>query len=74
MRVQRTFVFVDLSGFTNYAAAFGDDVAGRILGAFRTIVRAVASDRGVRIARLGTDAAGDRARKGGEVFVPCIYH
>jgi class 3 adenylate cyclase len=51
MRVPRTFVFVDLSGFTNYTAAYGDDAAGRILGAFRTIVRAVASERGVRIAK-----------------------
>jgi hypothetical protein len=34
MRVPRTFGFVDLSGFTNYTAAFGDDAAGRILGAF----------------------------------------
>lgn len=51
MRVPRTFVFVDLSGFTNYTAAFGDDAAGRILGAFRTIVRSVASERGVRIAK-----------------------
>ena len=51
MRVPRTFVFLDLSGFTNYTAAFGDDAAGRILSAFRTIVRQVASDRGVRIAK-----------------------
>jgi class 3 adenylate cyclase len=51
MRVPRTFVFVDLSGFTNYTAAFGDDAAGRILSTFRGIVRTVASDRGVRIAK-----------------------
>ena len=51
MRVPRTFAFVDLSGFTNYTAAFGDDAAGRILSTFRAIVRAVASDRGVRIAK-----------------------
>ena len=51
MRVPRTFVFVDLSGFTNYTAAFGDDAAGRLLSAFRTIVREVASERGVRIAK-----------------------
>jgi adenylate cyclase len=51
MRVPRTFVFLDLSGFTNYTAAFGDDAAGRLLSAFRTIVREVASDRGVRIAK-----------------------
>ena len=25
MRVPRTFAFLDLSGFTNYTAAFGDD-------------------------------------------------
>jgi len=51
VRVPRTFIFVDLSGFTNYTAAFGDDAAGRLLGAFRTIVREVASERGVRIAK-----------------------
>ena len=51
MRVPRTFVFVDLSGFTNYTAAFGDDAAGRILSTFRAIVREVASERGVRIAK-----------------------
>ncbi|MEM8620824.1 MAG: adenylate/guanylate cyclase domain-containing protein [Actinomycetota bacterium] len=51
MRVPRTFAFVDLSGFTNYTAAFGDDAAGRLLSTFRSIVRSVASDRGVRIAK-----------------------
>ncbi len=51
MRVPRTFVFLDLSGFTDYTARFGDAAAGRLLGAFRTIVRQVASDRGVRIAK-----------------------
>ena len=44
-------MFVDLSGFTNYTAAYGDDAAGRILSAFRTIAREVASERGVRIAK-----------------------
>ena len=47
----RTFIFLDLSGFTNYTAAFGDDAAGRILGTFRTLVREVASERGVRVAK-----------------------
>ena len=51
MRVPRTFVFVDLSGFTNYTAAFGDDAAGRLLSAFRTLTREVASETGVRIAK-----------------------
>jgi adenylate cyclase len=51
MRVPRTFAFVDLSGFTNYTAAYGDDAAGRILSAFRSIAREIASERGVRIAK-----------------------
>ena len=51
MRVPRTFLFCDLSGFTNYTAAFGDDAAGRLLGAFRTVTREVASETGVRIAK-----------------------
>ncbi len=51
MRVPRTFAFVDLSGFTNYTAAFGDDAAGRLLSAFRTLTREIASERGVRIAK-----------------------
>ena len=51
MRVPRTFVFVDLTGFTNYTAAYGDDAAGRILGAFRTLAREIASEQGVRIAK-----------------------
>ena len=51
MRVPRTFAFVDLSGFTNYTAAFGDDAAGRILTTFRSLVREIASERGVRIAK-----------------------
>ncbi len=51
MRVPRTFAFLDLSGFTNYTAAYGDDAAGRILGTFRTLVREAASERGVRIAK-----------------------
>lgn len=51
MRVPRTFVFVDLSGFTNYTAAYGDDAAGRILSTFRALVREVASERGTRVAK-----------------------
>jgi adenylate cyclase len=51
MRVPRTFVFLDLGGFTNFTASNGDDAAGRLLSAFRAIVRDVASERGVRIAK-----------------------
>lgn len=51
MRVPRTFVFMDLSGFTNYTAAYGDEAAGRLLSTFRTLVREVSSERGVRVAK-----------------------
>jgi class 3 adenylate cyclase len=51
MRVPRTFAFIDLSGFTNYTAAYGDDAAGRLLGTFRGLVRDIASERGVRVAK-----------------------
>ncbi len=51
MRVPRTFVFLDLAGFTNYTTEHGDDAAGAVLSAFRAIVRDVASERGVRIAK-----------------------
>lgn len=51
MRVPRTFVFIDLGGFTNFTAENGDDAAGRLLATFRALVRDVASERGVRIAK-----------------------
>ena len=51
VRVPRTFAFLDLSGFTNYTAAFGDDAAGRLLSTFRSLVRETASERGVRVAK-----------------------
>jgi adenylate cyclase len=51
MRVPRTFGFVDLSGFTNFTAEFGDDAAADVLASFRSVTRRVASDRGVRIAK-----------------------
>ena len=51
MRVPRTFVFADLSGFTNFTAAHGDDAAAHLLSSFRAVVREVASDRGVRVAK-----------------------
>ena len=51
MRVPRTFIFVDLSGFTHFTETQGDDAAGRLLAAFRSVARDVASERGVRIAK-----------------------
>ncbi|TSA53583.1 MAG: adenylate/guanylate cyclase domain-containing protein [Actinobacteria bacterium] len=49
MRFKRTFIFVDLSGFTNYTESFGDGAAAQLLTAFRGIARAVGSHQGVRI-------------------------
>lgn len=49
MKVQRTFVFVDLSGFTKYTATNGDTSAGEILTRFRAQVRDVAAKCGVRV-------------------------
>ncbi|MFM7821073.1 MAG: adenylate/guanylate cyclase domain-containing protein [Actinomycetota bacterium] len=49
MRFPRTFIFVDLSGFTNYTETNGDRRATKLLGEFRAVARAVASERGVRI-------------------------
>ena len=51
MRVPRTFVFVDISGFTNFTSENGDDAAGRLLAAWRAVTRDVASETGVRIAK-----------------------
>jgi hypothetical protein len=49
MKVERTFVFVDLSGFTKYTAANGDSAAGNILTKFRAEVRDVAASWGIRV-------------------------
>jgi class 3 adenylate cyclase len=57
MRVPRTFVFVDLTGFTNYTAENGDDAAGHLLSRFRAATRHVASSRGVRVAKWLGDGA-----------------
>ena len=49
MKVQRTFVFVDLSGFTKFTATHGDSSAGDILTRFRAQVRDEAAKCGVRV-------------------------
>ena len=51
MRVERWFAFVDLSGFTSFGDEFGDDESVRVLTLFRSGVRRVATDFGVRIAK-----------------------
>jgi len=57
VRVQRSFAFIDLSGFTAYTARQGDEMAVSLLSTFRTIVRDVCSRRGVRIAKWLGDGA-----------------
>jgi adenylate cyclase len=57
MRVQRTFAFLDLSGFTALTATKGDERAVDLLTGFRNSVRQVCSRRGVRIAKWLGDGA-----------------
>lgn len=57
MRVQRSFAFIDLAGFSNLTARQGDERAVALLGAFRTLVREICSRRGVRIAKWLGDGA-----------------
>jgi class 3 adenylate cyclase len=57
MRVERSFAFIDLCGFTQYTSTHGDEAAVRILTRFRAVVRETASDRGVRIAKWLGDGA-----------------
>ncbi len=51
MRVDRWFAFVDLSGFTSFGDEFGDEASVRVLTLFRSAVRQIATDFGVRIAK-----------------------
>ena len=51
MRVPRTFVFVDISGFTNFTTTNGDVAAGDLLANWRRVTRDLASETGVRIAK-----------------------
>ncbi len=57
MRVDRTFAFVDLCGFTRFTDAQGDEESVRVLTHFRTAVRESATDFGVRVAKWLGDGA-----------------
>jgi adenylate cyclase len=57
MRVERSFAFVDLCGFTRFVSAQGDDEATNVLAGFRGCVRDIASRRGVRVAKWLGDGA-----------------
>lgn len=57
MRVDRTFAFVDLCGFTRFTESQGDEEAVYVLTGFRAVLREVASDHGVRIGKWLGDGA-----------------
>ena|SRR5688572_10665654 len=57
MRVSRSFVFVDLCGFTRYTDAHGDEEAVAVLTQFRACVREVSSEFGVRVGKWLGDGA-----------------
>ena len=57
MRVERTFAFVDVSGFTRFGDVQGDDEAVEVLHGFRTVVRDTVSDFGIRVAKWLGDGA-----------------
>ncbi len=51
MRVDRAFAFVDLCGFTSFSDREGDEAAVEVLHRLRELVREVASDHGVQVAK-----------------------
>jgi class 3 adenylate cyclase/YHS domain-containing protein len=51
VRVQRSFAFVDVSGFTALTEVEGDERAVDVLTAFRALLRDICARRGVRIAK-----------------------
>ncbi len=56
-RVDRTFAFIDLSGFTALTDQAGDSEAVSVLACFRASVRQVSSERAVRVAKWLGDGA-----------------
>lgn len=57
MRVDRTFAFIDLCGFTAFSERHGDDVAVTVLAELRSALREIAARRGVRVAKWLGDGA-----------------
>jgi class 3 adenylate cyclase/YHS domain-containing protein len=53
---ERTFVFIDLAGFTALTAAHGDDDAARVIDRFETIVRAALTPDGEFVKSVGDEA------------------
>lgn len=56
-RVQRTFAFVDLCGFTDFADNRGDDEAADVLHLLRASLRESATNHGVRVDKWLGDGA-----------------
>lgn len=57
MRVRRYFAFVDLCGFTRFTEVHGDVESVAVLTGFRALVRDLASEHGVRVAKWLGDGA-----------------
>ena len=51
MRVFRCFAFVDMCGFTRMNDTLGDDEALAVLAEFRSIVRGLSPDHGIRVGK-----------------------
>lgn len=56
-RVERSFAFLDLCGFSDFTDQRGDDAAAEVLLLMRTVVRQVASRYGVRVDKWLGDGA-----------------
>ncbi len=56
-RVQRTFGFLDISGFTRFTDQCGDSASVSALAEFRLVVREVSSNHGVRVDKWLGDGA-----------------
>jgi class 3 adenylate cyclase len=56
-RVHRTFAFVDLCGFTDYADDHGDDEGADVLHLLRASLREAATNHGVRVDKWLGDGA-----------------
>jgi adenylate cyclase len=57
VRVERSFAFVDLCGFTRFTDTHGDEEAVDVLTRFRAVVRKIASDHAVRVDKWLGDGA-----------------
>ncbi|HEY4094619.1 MAG TPA: adenylate/guanylate cyclase domain-containing protein [Baekduia sp.] len=57
MRVQRTFAFLDLCGFTAFTDEYGDGQAVTVLSQLRAVLRAEAENCGVRVTKWLGDGA-----------------